>query len=88
MIQKGLHQENLQEMMHCCNADLGKSPQLYFTLFFIFKALESEYDDQAVPTDRYEELNSSLIPLLTECVDNPTTPSLEKLIKEFWKLTK
>ena len=74
--------------MHCCNANLDKSPILYNTLFFIFNALESEYDNQAVPKDRYEDLNSSLIPLLTACVDNPTTPSIEKLIKEFWKLKK
>ncbi len=86
LIQKGLHQENLQEMMHCCNADLEKSPLLYNALFFIFKELESEYEDQAVPTKRYKDLNSSLIPLLTDCVDNPTPSSLEKLIKEFWKL--
>lgn len=74
-------------MMHCCNADLEKSPLLYNTLFFIFKSLEKEYDDHhAIKTARYQELNSSLIPLLTDCVDSPTVPSLEKLIKKFWEL--
>lgn len=74
--------------MQFCNANLEKSPLLYFTFLSIFQILESEYDDQAIRNDRYEKIRSSLTPLLIECIDNPTKPSLEKLIKEFWKLMK
>lgn len=75
-------------MMRCCNPDLDldKSPLLNLTLLSIFQALEAEHENQAIPTERYKKLNSSLIPLLTDCVNNPTVPSLEKLVEEFWKL--
>lgn len=61
------------------------SPLLFFTLSSIFKSLESEYDNQAIPSDRYEKINESLTPLLIDCVSNPTISSIEKLIKAFWK---
>lgn len=72
--------------MELCNSHIEESPLLYFTLLSIFKSLESEYDNQAIIESRYEEVNSYLQPYILNCLDNPTMPSIEKLIKEFWKL--
>ena len=86
LITKGLYQENLLELMELCNSHIEESPLLYFTLLSIFKSLESEYDNQAIIGSRYEEVNSSLQSHILKCLDNPTKPLMENLIKEFWKL--
>ena len=74
------------ELIKLCISHIKESPLLYFTLLSIFESLETEYDNQAIPISRYEKVNSSLQPHIFKCLDNPTMPSIENLIKEFWKL--
>lgn len=73
-------------MIAYCEEHLDESPLLYYTLTTIFKSLADEYDDQAITTERYNQITSSLTHLVIESIENPTILTLEKLIIAFKEL--
>jgi len=83
---KGLYQDNLTDIVKYCTVHFKESPLLYFSMISIFKSIELEYDNQGIPIELYKNINSTLIPLITECIDNPTYPSIEKLVSTYWDI--
>lgn len=54
----------------------------------IFKSIELEFDNQGIPSEQYENINSALTPLITKCINNPTYSSIEELVEAYWEINK
>ena len=87
LIKKGLYQDNLECLIELCKGNLKEEPLAFFVLINIFERLASEYENQAVPSNRYNEVNS-LSPLLIATLSNPSTENLTNLIKAYLEICK
>ncbi len=82
LIEQGLHQDNLEELIEECEVLLDSSPALYGALVFIFEKLADEYDDQCITAERYQEILETLKQPLINLLEADTSPAktiLEKL---------
>ena len=82
LVSNGLYQDNLTELIEICDISITKGPTLFFILKNIFWKLESEYDDQAIESRRYEKVNE-LIPFILAAIDNPSVNTFDELISKF-----
>ncbi len=82
LINSGLYQDNLIKLSKLCKDNLRKHPTLFYVLIKIFESLEAEYNEQAVPSERYEHIES-IKESLIETINNPTLDNLDKLIISF-----
>lgn len=82
LINSGLYQDNLIKLIKLCTDNLDQNPSLYFTLTKIFESLESEYNEQGIHTDRYEQIESKK-DLMIDSINNPTLDNLDNLIVAF-----
>lgn len=87
LVKKGLYQDNLECLIELCKGNLKEEPLTFFVLINIFERLASEYENQAVPSTRYNEVNS-LSPLLIATLSNPSTDNLTNLIKAYLEICK
>ena len=82
LVSQGLYQQNLTQLIELCDARFDRNPALYGTLHYIFRALAEEYDDQAIPQERYELIMHSLerpILRLLEAEEAPAEDFLDRL---------
>ena len=82
LLSSGLYQDNLTELIGICDISITKDPTLFFILKNIFRKLESEYDDQAIESQRYKEVNE-LIPFILVAIDKPSVKTFDELISKF-----
>lgn len=60
LIQQGLYQDNLSEIIRLCRASFSEAPTLYGTLILICESFAEEYDNQGISMDRYESIMRSI----------------------------
>jgi|LSQA01.1.fsa_nt_gi hypothetical protein len=82
IITSGLYQDNLLRLVPLCDQLIPTEPVLWFILKSIFSSLETEYDNQAISSKRYEEVEN-LIPKLINAIDDPSIYNLNALINDF-----
>ncbi len=87
LIKKGLYQDNLECLIELCKGNLKEEPLTFFVLINIFERLASEYENQAVPSNRYNEVNA-LAPLLISAIDKPSKKNVSNLIKAYLEVCK
>ena len=87
-LRKGLHQDNLFDLIKQCDANSKKDPVIYFVLEHIFKQIESQYQDGQIPLELSKDIEQ-LIPLIQTVLtvegDSQKIQSLESLISAFKK---
>ena len=81
-IEKGLYRDNLSNLIKQSVVNFETSPVLNLILNFIFRDLQTAYDNNEISL---EEINP-LKPLILTCIKNPTMPSLEQLARKYWKI--
>jgi hypothetical protein len=89
LIQAGLYQDNLQEITRLSRQRFFDAPALLGTLIFICESLSNEYDNQAIPVDRYRLILESLQPAFLRLLEAETEPpdvfveALNAIYKQF-----
>lgn len=83
LIRSGLLPDNLRQLIKICDDLVPENPTLWFTLKTIFSSLDSEFEDQAIPTARYDKLKN-LSPHLIRAIDDPSIDNLNAAILQFW----
>jgi hypothetical protein len=82
LIRSGLLPDNLKELIEICDRLTPDNPILWFTLKSIFNLLDSEFEDQAIPKSRHDQVNK-LIPHFIKTIDDPSIDNINKAIIEF-----
>src|SRR3989304_7257303 len=86
LIEEGLHPDNLRNLIRHCNDNFFQSPLLYFILISIFINLDTIFEDTETYQALFGKVKANLPALLLEGINNPSLPSLEHLVREYWKL--
>lgn len=80
LITEDLDHNNLVELISLCDKLFDSYPIIYGTLSYIFRSLEEEYEDQAVPGQRYMEVKVAIQKPLLDLLQNETS-SPEMILK-------
>jgi len=75
LVRDGLHGQNLNRLARLCEGLFGANPALYGTLLLVFRALAAEWDDQGIPTQRYETINGALRDPILDLMSSAGGPS-------------
>jgi hypothetical protein len=92
LVQEGLYQDNLFKLMELCKLLFNESPSLYGSLIFMFGRLANEYDNQAIPHNRYELVMGVFQQPLLTILENNVDPAvfvnrLDNLFEVYFALT-
>ncbi len=82
LILSGLLPDNLKQLIILCDDLFSDNPTLWFTLKTIFISLDSEFEDQAIPKARNDQV-IKLTTHLIKAIDDPTIDNIDKAIIEF-----
>jgi phosphopentomutase len=76
LIQEGLYQDNLLKLTRLCRALFSEAPTLYGTLLLICESFAQEYDNQAIPMQRYESIMKTIQPPLLLLLEDQIDPAI------------
>jgi hypothetical protein len=79
--------ERLAEIADYCWGDWQRHPTAYFVIYRICTVLSDEYDNQAVTTQRYGQVNNVLADVLSQALEHPDDmTAINDLVRAFMPL--
>src|ERR1700747_3608599 len=81
LLTKGLHGDNLSELLLLAKEAFHQSPALYGTLIFVFQTLAEVFGEQGLPPSRYDQILHQMTKPLLDALDAQSSPPQHLLDK-------
>ena len=81
LLTKGLHGDNLSELLSLARKAFHQNPALYGSLIFVFQTLAEAFGEQGLPTTRYDQILRQMTTPLLDALDAQSAPPEQLLDK-------